>query len=340
MKILFCEISHLCHEMDWEGKYLAEKIGKKYDSIFFPGLGNDYDQSRDDFEVLCTFIHTQVNEELLNKMPKLKLVVTRSTGFDHIDLDKCRERGIEVCNVPFYGENTVAEYAFSLLNMLARKMYEAYDRVIRGNYSLEGLMGFDLKGKTLGVIGGGHIGIHAAQIGVGYDMKVLCYDVKPDSQLAKRVGFEYVELDDLYARADIITLHVPLIPPTQHMINQEAFAKMKDGVILINTARGGVVDTGAMVAALASGKLAGAGLDVMEAEEFLSDEVKLAEIVDDSEKLRSALENHILMEHPRVVVTFHNAFNTVEGRTRILDTSIENIMAFETGPWVNSVIKK
>lgn len=340
MKILICEVPHRCNDLDWEGEYLQEKLGVDNDCTFYSEVANDFTEQMGDYEVLSTFIHTQVDKELLDKMPNLKLVVTRSTGFDHIDLVECEKRGVKVSNVPFYGENTVAEYAFALLNMLARKMYDAYDRAIRSNYSLDGLMGFDLQGKTLGIIGGGHIGINAMKIGVGYGMKVLCFDVKPNQDLAKEIGFEYVELSDLYKRADIISLHVPLIPATKHMINKEAFDQMKDGVILINTARGGVVDTGAMVAALGSGKLGGAGLDVMEVEEFLTDEVKMTEMENDPEKLRSALENHILMDHPNVVVTFHNAFNTKEGRTRILDTSIENIESFAKGEAINEVVKK
>jgi D-lactate dehydrogenase len=319
--------------------YLQGKL-KDHDCEYWAGLAEDYSGDWSQVEVLSTFIHSRVNAELMAKASNLKLIMTRSTGYDHIDLNACAERGITVVNVPSYGENTVAEYAFALLMAVARKIYEARDRAIRGNLSLEGLMGLDLQNKTLGVVGGGKIGINAIKIGMGFGMRVLCYDVKPNEELAKKSGFTYVELDKLYAEADFITLHVPLIPPTVHMINREAFAKMKNGVILINTARGGVIDTEAMVEALNDGKLAGAGLDVLEGEEWLTDQLGLASQEKDPEKLRDALQNHILMDHPNVVVTFHNAFNTREGRTRILDTTMENLNSFVAGKPVNLVERK
>lgn len=327
MKIFFSEIEKTCDSLGWEGKYLSEKV-QEYDSLFWNKKINDYDGDLTDYEVLSVFIHSQVTSELLDRMPKLKLIVTRSTGFDHIDLVECEKRGITVANIPTYGENTVAEYAFALLMTLARRLYEAYDRTKKGNYSLAGLMGFDLKGKTLGVIGGGKIGQYAIKIGLGYGMKVVVFDVNKNDQLAKELGFEYADLDSLYQISDVITLHVPLIPPTKHMINRDAFSKMKDGVILINTARGGIVDTKALCEALESGKLAGAGLDVLEGEEWLTNELDLVDEENDIEKMREALANHILMDHPQVVITFHNAFNTREGRERILDITLENILSW------------
>jgi len=336
MKILLAEIKQNCSQLDWEGEFLKDKLSG-HECLFFDGAAQDYPGDMSGIEVLSTFIHSSVNADLLAKMPNLKMVVTRSTGFDHIDLAACAERGVLVTNVPSYGENTVAEYAYTLLMAVARKIYEARDRAIRGNLSLEGLMGVDLQGKTMGIVGGGRIGIHAIRIGLGYGMKVLCYDVKPNLDLAKEIGFEYVDLDRLLKESDFISLHVPLIPPTLHMINEDAFAKMKDGVILINTARGGVIDTEALVSALKSGKLAGAGLDVLEGEEWLADQLGLVPEEEDPEKLRDALENHILMDHPNVVVTIHNAFNTKEGRMRILNTTIENINGLISGGPVNLV---
>lgn len=339
MKIFFSEIEKSCADLDWEGKYLMEAM-KEHECVFFEKTIQDYQGDLSGYEVLSTFIHSQVNKEILDKMPDLKLVVTRSTGFDHIDIKECFNKGIVVANVPSYGENTVAEYAFALLMTLARRMYDAYDRTKKSNYSLKGLMGFDLKGKILGVIGSGKIGQHAIKIGLGFGMKVIVFDVMQNLELAKELGFEYVTLDDLYAASDVITIHVPLIPPTKHMINKEAFAKMKDGVILINTARGGIVDTKALTEALESGKLGGAGLDVLESEEWLADELDLVDEEMDTEKIREALANHILMDHPQVVVTFHNAFNTKEGRSRILDVTIESIKSWGDGKVVNQVKSK
>lgn len=337
MKILFCEIGKKCNDLDWEGIYLRGLLADETELVFSDQVAEEYRDDLSQVEVLSTFIHSRVDKGLVDRMPALKMVVTRSTGFDHIDVAYCQSKGIVVCNVPFYGENSVAEYAFALLLTLARKTYEARDRMIRSNYQVDDLMGFDLKDKTFGIIGGGHIGIYAAKIAKGFSMKVLVYDVKPQENLAREYGFEYADLDTLYAQADIISLHVPLIPPTRHMINREAFAKMKKGLILINTARGGVVDTTAMVEALDNGILAGACIDVLEEEELLAEEKSEVENVKEIEKLRTAMEGHILMDHPRVVMTFHNAFNTIEGRKRILDTTVENIKGLMSGEMVNQV---
>ena len=337
MKILCCEVKRKCNDLDWEGDYLRNALSDQTDVIFSENVVNEYQDDLSEIEVLSVFVHSIVDKTMIDKMPSLKLIVTRSTGFDHVDVAYCQQKGIVVCNVPFYGENSVAEYAFSLLMALARKTYEARDRMIRSNYEVDDLMGFDLKDKTMGIVGGGHIGIYAAKIAKGFSMRVLVFDVKPQENLAKEFGFEYVDLDTLYKQADIISLHVPLIPPTRHMINREAFTKMKDGVVLVNTARGGVVDTTAMVEALDSGKLAGACIDVLEEEELLTEEKKEVENIQEIEKLRLALEGHILMDHPRVVMTFHNAFNTIEGRKRILDTTVENIKGFVSGQIVNQV---
>lgn len=339
MKIIFSEIKKRCNDLDWEGKYLLENLAD-HECTFVDGVLNDYKGDVSEFEVLSTFIHTQVNADLLDRMPNLKLVATRSTGFDHIDLVECEKRGIKVTNVPSYGENTVAEYAFALLLTLARQIYNAYDRTIKSNYSLEGLIGFDLQGKVMGVVGGGKIGQHTIKIAKGFGMKVLVFDVTKNDELARELGFEYVELDRLYELSDVISLHVPLIPPTKHMINADAFAKMKDGVILLNTSRGGVVNTKALIQALESGKLGGAGLDVLEGEEWLADELDLVDEEMDIEKIRNALANHIMMDNPKVIVTFHNAFNTVEGITRILATTVANIEDYQKGEVVREVKKK
>jgi len=339
MKILFSEIKKQGAALDWEGEYLKSKMADK-ECDFCEQVVNECSNDLSVYDVLSTFIYSKVDSGLLDRMPNLKLVVTRSTGFDHIDVQECNKRGIVVCNVPSYGENTVAEYAFTLLMTLGRKMYQANDRARKSNYDLEGLMGFDLMGKTLGVVGGGKIGQHAIRIGVGFGMKVICFDVNPNQSLAKEMSFEYVELNKLYQLSDIITLHVPLIPPTRHMVNKEAFDKMKEGVVLINTARGGVINTKDLVEALESGKLGGAGLDVLEGEGWLLDELDLVEKEGDIEKVRQALANHILMDNEKVVVTFHNAFNTKEGRIRILDATLNSIAGFAKKELVGEVVIK
>jgi D-lactate dehydrogenase len=242
-----------------------------------------------------------------------------------------------VCNVPFYGENTVAEHTFALILALSRKVHEAFVRVRAGNFSLEGLRGFDLKDKTIGVVGAGRIGLHVIRIARGFGMKVLAFDVKRDNFWAEVLGFEYAELDDLLGRADIITLHAPYNHHTHHLINTENIHKIKRGAILINTARGGLVNTDALLKALDEGILAGAGLDVLEGEESIYEESALLGDATNPEKLRTAIRNHVILKKPNVVFTPHNAFNSQEALERILDTTAENITAFAAGAAKNVV---
>ena len=182
-------------------------------------------------EVVSTFIYSQLDRQVLEKLPALRLIATRSTGYDHIDMGFCAERGIAVANVPSYGENTVAEHVFALLLAISHRLPEAIDRAQRGHFSPEGLQGFDLAGKTLGVIGTGRIGQHVIRIARGFQMEVLAHDVHPAPGLTAELGFRYVDLDALYAAADILTLHVPSLPATRHMISAAAFQRMKDGVV-------------------------------------------------------------------------------------------------------------
>ena len=272
-------------------------------------------------------------------MPNLKCIATRSTGFDHVDLAAAAARGVSVSNVPSYGENTVAEFAFALLLTLSRKISQAYERVREtGSFSFEGLEGFDLYGKTLGVIGTGRIGKHSIRIGNGFGMKVLGFDAHPDPKLEKELNFTYDTLEGVLAKSDVVTLHVPYMKETHHLMNEKTFATIKQGAVLINTSRGAVVDTDAMVKALRSGKLGGAGLDVLEEEGIVKDEMKfLVEGHPNAENLKIALENHVLIDLPNVVVTPHNAFNTREGKERILNTTVENIAGFVQGKPVNVI---
>ncbi len=200
-----------------------------------------------DAEIVSTFIYSKLDRQVLEKLPSLRLIATRSTGFDHIDMEYCAERGIAVANVPSYGENTVAEHVFALLLAISHRLPEAMERAQRGQFSPEGSQGFDLAGKTLGVIGTGRIGQHVIRIARGFQMDVLAHDVAPDPDLAGRLGFRYVGLDDLYAAADIVSLHVPSLPETRAHARPDAFRRMKDGVVVINTARGDLIDTRALI---------------------------------------------------------------------------------------------
>ncbi len=323
----------------WEQEYVKNKLAGQ-DVVFHDGsLANYPDLSDPDAEVLCNFIESKIGEAEFARFPKLKLVATRSTGFDHIDLAAAKSRGITVANVPYYGEQTVAEFAFALMLALSRKIIDA-DELVRetGTFAQTNLRGFDLSGKTLGVVGAGHIGAHAIKMGNGFSMHVLGFDVHQDAALASSLNFTYASLDDLLAQSDVITIHVPYNAHTHHLINRENISKIKRGAFLINTARGAVVETDALVDALKNGTLAGAGLDVLEEEGELNDAVALLTAPHPNEALlKTALENHYLINHPRVIVTPHVAFDTTEAVERILDTSIENIKSFVAGTPVNVV---
>jgi D-lactate dehydrogenase len=288
--------------------------------------------------ILSPFIHSRLNSAALAPFTNLRLIATRSTGYDHIDVDYCRAHGITVCNVPVYGDNTVAEHTFALILALSRKVIQAHSRVRNGDFSLEGLQGFDLRSKTLGVVGTGHIGVHVIRIARGFMMKVVALDARPDKRLADALDFDYADsLDQLLAASDIVTLHVPLIPATRHLINGENIFRMKKGAVLINTARGGVVETGALLRALDAGHLSGVGLDVFEGESLISEEKQILSDQYNAEDLRSILKNLMLLRHENIIVTPHVAFNSIEAMERILVTTLQNIAAFEAGKPINVV---
>ncbi|MCG3150236.1 MAG: D-lactate dehydrogenase [Verrucomicrobiae bacterium] len=322
MKIALLELN------EWEEQYLRARIDPAHE--FTAALTGDV-------QVVSPFIYSKLTADVLAALPKLKLVTTRSTGFDHIDVAECHRRGVTVCNVPFYGENTVAEHTFALILALSRKVHEAFVRVRAGNFSLDGLRGFDLKDKTIGVVGAGHIGLHVIRIARGFGMKVLAFDLRRDNFMAEVLGFEYADLDDVLGRADILSLHAPYNRHTHHLINSGNIAKIKRGAILINTSRGGLVDTEALLKALETGILAGAGLDVLEGEEAVLEESALLGDKTNPELLRRAIQNHLILKKPNVVFTPHNAFNSQEALERILDTTAGNIAAFAAGTPQNVV---
>ena len=319
MKIAFFEIE------DWEIEYIKEQVAdnekQKTELFFFSDkLTKNNLPSQRDFEIISIFVESETGAEIINNFPNLKLITTRSTGFDHIDLSAARAKNINMAYVPGYGDNTVAEFAFGLLLTVSRKIYQAYDRVREtGSFSLEGLRGFDLKGKTIGIIGTGRIGKHMVKIASGFDMKIIAFDIQPDEQLARELGFQYLPFDEVLAQADIISIHVPYVPPsddpkklsTHHLINSQNIGKIKKGAVLINTARGSIVETEAIVKAVNEGILAGAGLDVLEEEGAIRDEKSLVLYGHPEEhNLKVILANHLLIDMPNVIITPHNAFNT------------------------------
>jgi D-lactate dehydrogenase len=292
---------------------------------------------REDVEVLMPFIHSTVDREQMEMMPNLRFIATRSTGYDHVDLEAAAGKDIPVTNVPAYGENTVAEHTFALILALSRKVHHAWIRTQRGEYSMEGLRGFDLYGKTLGVVGAGAIGLHVIRIAKGFGMKVLAFDVNRNQLLADVLDFTYADLDDLLENSDIVTLHAPAIPATHHLINKDTLSQMKRTALLINTARGSLVDTTALAEALDAGRIAGAGLDVFEGEELMQHEDELLYEPDAEGKLKLIVRAHRLQRRPDVVITPHIGFNSEEALRRILDTTAENIRAFLDGEPTNLV---
>ena len=324
---------------DWEIAYLEERLAERFRLHFSPARLNPSqpEQWRQAWG-LSPFIYSSIDSAVLETAPALEIIATRSTGFDHIDLDAARSRSVVVCNVPNYGENTVAEHTFALILAVTRNIHKAHIKVTSQDFSLEGLEGMDIAGKTLGVIGTGRIGLHVVKIARGFGMKVLATDIRQEPILAEVLGFEYVALDRLLAESDIVSLHVPYNKATHHMINADALARMKRGAILINTARGGLVDTDALIQALDNGQLAGAGLDVLEGEQLLREEQQVLARHDlPHETLRTLLENTILIRRPDVVVTPHIGFYSREAQKRILDTTVESLVGFLEGHPVNVV---
>lgn len=292
-----------------------------------------------DSEALCTFIYSDLSATMLKRFPNLRLITTRSTGVDHVDRDYCQDHGITVSHVPDYGESTVAEHVFALLLTISHNTFHAIDRTRKGDFSLQGLRGFDLAGKTLGVIGTGAIGEHVIRIARGFQMNVLAFDVQPREDLAGELDFTYRPLGQVLADADVITLHVPGTDKTRHMISHDEFAQMKDGAVLINTARGSVVDVQALMEAFASGKISAAGLDVLPEEPTVREEAELLRsLYREKHDLETLLANHVLLRLRNVYITPHSGFCTREAVQRILDVTVSNIEAFSKGDPQNAVV--
>lgn len=283
-----------------------------------------------DLEIIAVFVTSKVDEAVLNSLPNLKAICVRATGFDNIDLALCKQKNIIVSNVPAYGSHTVAEFTFALMLSVTRKVYTAINRVkIEQRFSFENLQGFDLFGKTLGVIGTGKIGINVIKIAQGFGMNILSFDAHPNQTLAQELNFTYAPLEDVLRSSDIVTIHVPYNSETHHLLNSNNLVLMKEGSILINTARGAVIETDALYKILSSGHLAGAGLDVLEEEDELKEEAELLSrnsIPED--KYKEILEDHMLMHMPQVLVTPHMAFFTKEAIVSIRQTTLENIKGF------------
>ena len=294
-------------------------------TFFESRMGPNTVKLAEGFESICAFVNDHLEASVLIGLKKagVKHIALRCAGFNNVDLASADELGLVVTRVPAYSPYAVAEHAVALMLSLNRRIYWAHSRVRDGNYSLDGLLGFDLHGKTVGIVGTGKIGQCLAEALHGFGCKLLGVD-RYENERCKEVGMEYVSFDEMLAQADIISLHCPLMPETHHLIDNEAVARMKRGVMLINTSRGGLIDTKAVIDGLKSGKIGYMGLDVYEEEEGLFFEDKTFEVRKDDDFAR-------LTTFPNVIITGHQAYFTREALTRIAETTVSNLTAFNTG---------
>jgi D-lactate dehydrogenase len=278
------------------------------------------------FDVICSFVNDRVDRDVLRVLRDggVRLLALRSAGYNHVDLAAAAALGLPVVRVPEYSPHAVAEHAVALVLALNRKIHRAHVRVREGNFSLDGLVGFDMYGKTVGLCGTGRIGSVAAHIFAGFGCRVIAHDLQPSQALVRDLGVRYVTLPELYRESDILSLHTPLTPTTHHQIDAAAFAQMKPGVVLVNTGRGAVIDSRALIDALKTGRLGGAALDVYEEEEGVFFEDLSDRVLQDDVLAR-------LLTFPNVLITAHQGFLTREALDHIATTTLSNVQAFERG---------
>ncbi len=290
--------------------------------------------------IVAIFTTSRIDRRVLARLPQLKLIVCLSTGTNHVDLAECAKRDITVCNVPGYGTTTVAEYTMALMLALTRRLTETIDRLRRGQAGHADLVGWDLAGKTLTVIGTGAIGQGVIKRARAFNMTVLGVDIYPNQEAAGELGFTYVGLHEGLQRADIISLHAPLTNDTHHLINKKSLSITKPGVLLLNTARGELVDTTALLHALHTGHLGGSALDVIESEEYLGGTAQ-AEVLEDGSihhsVIRDIAEHEALLKLPNVLLTNHNGYNTHEAHQRIAETGVTIVRGFLAHQPINQV---
>lgn len=294
--------------------------------FFEPRLNLDTVGLVQDVDAVCPFVNDRLDAAVVAKLAAagVKLVTLRCAGYNGVDLAACRRHGIAVTRVPAYSPHAVAEHAFALLLAVVRRIHKSYTRVREMDFSLDGLVGFDLHGKTMGVLGAGRIGQATMSIARGFGMRVLAYDLYPNAELATSLGCEFVSLEEVWRQADVISLHLPLTAESRHVVNRETLARMKPGAVLINTSRGGLIDTAALLEALKAGRLSGVGLDVYEMEEGVFFENLSESGLQDDQLAR-------LLTFPNVLVTSHQGFLTREALMNIADTILGNAGAFERG---------
>ncbi|MEO1764306.1 MAG: 2-hydroxyacid dehydrogenase [Cyanobacteria bacterium J06629_18] len=321
----------------YDRHFLSEaNANSGHELVFFePKLSSETTALASGFPAVCAFINDQLDSKTLSAIANggTKLIALRSAGFNNVDIKTATELGITVVRVPAYSPYAVAEHAAGLILTLNRKYHRAYNRVREANFSLNGLLGFDLHGSTVGIVGTGKIGMCFAQIMKGFGCNLLAYDIYQNPKCLE-MGVEYVELSELLAKSDIVSLHCPLTPESYHLINATTLEQFKSGAMLINTSRGGLIDTKAVIDALKSKKLGYLGLDVYEQEGDLFFEDLSLEVIQDDIFQR-------LLTFPNVVITAHQAFFTKNALKNIAQTTLSNITEFEkTGECENTVISE
>lgn len=332
-----------------EQKYFQRTLGG-HELVFASSL----EEVDLDCEVVSGFIYSRIGAAFLDGHPRVKLIATRSTTCDHIDLGECRARGVPVSYVPTYGHYTVAEHTMALMLAVARRLREALEVHLQRRFSYEAIRGLELRGRTLGIVGTGRIGMHVVPMAKSFGMEVVAYDVEPQPEAASQLGFLYLPFDKLLRRSHVISLHVPLSPESKHMLNRDTFAKCHRGVLIVNTARGGLIDTAALIEAIDAGIVGGAGLDVIEEEcvlradpeaiigQQILQHLRTASSVgakasspERIRELQSCLRNGALLSRKRVIFTPHCAFNTVEAVEEINHVTVANIRSFVAGSPAN-----
>ena len=307
-------------------KKFLEQANKQYNhqlKFFTPNLNLETVSLAAESEAVCVFVNDRLDRNIIKTLHQqgIRLIALRCAGYNNVDLNAAGELGISVVRVPAYSPYAVAEHAIALILTLNRKIHRAYNRVREGNFTLDGLLGFDLHGRTVGIIGTGKIGRVAGQILHGFGCRLLAYDLHPNLEFANKYG-EYVALGDLLKQSDIISLHCPLTPQTHHLIDDKAIAKMKTGVMLVNTSRGELIDTKAVIDGLKAKQIGHLALDVYERESNIFFEDMSAEIIQDDIFER-------LLTFPNVIITGHQAFFTSDALNNIAETTLNNITAIE-----------
>ncbi len=327
MNIVFFET------MPGEAELLTPLLPEGHTVSFSPDtLSLDTLSQAADADIISVFVKSEVRKPIIDALPNLKLITTRSMGFDHIDVAYANTKNIHITNVSTYASHPVAEFTFALLLSVSRRIYHAYNQLREGtNFDTRDLKGFNLYGKTLGVVGTGRIGKNVVRIARGFGMNVIAFDTHPDEQFATETGITYHPLNELVAASDVISVHVPYSKETFHLFDAKLFSCMKKGVIFINTARGEVVDTHALIMALRNGTVWGAGLDVLEEERALHEEALRMERRDSSVDYELLTANHILIDMPNVIVTPHIAFETQEAMEEICRVTASAIQAHIAG---------